>query len=309
MLTGEPMSDRLSNNFRTLTLCCLLVLTLAGCDTLPSGQSGGNAASIQYPPQDAQFALGETVEVHSVFSASGGAGAFKLLANEQSVRHDQFTSPLKNGDIYQPWLPPNVGTYYLVVVLEASGGDEFRSQPVTVHVIGDMATTTATPYPAQSVTASLTATTASTATPTSTQTQSPPTATLTPQAPQVRANLDVNCRYGPSQVFDSLGALLQGQTAPILGSNSDQSWWVVELPAVKQCWVWGGAVIALGDTSGVPVIPSPRTPTPTKTKAPVAPPKPAYNSCQDYTDFATCSANPAGLPGCYWDTGLNKCLP
>ena len=97
---------------------------------------------IQDPREGAQYALGETVEVHSVFSASGGAGAFRLLANEQGVRHDPFTSPLKNGDIYQPWRPPAEGVYYLVVVLEDSTGGEYRSQPVTIHVVGYVATVT-----------------------------------------------------------------------------------------------------------------------------------------------------------------------
>jgi hypothetical protein len=73
---------------------------------------------------------------------------------------------------------------------------------------------------------------------------------------------DVNCHFGPSLAYASVGFLKVGQTVPILGTNSDHSWWQIQnLQDVKGnfCWLSGAVVRTGGNISGVPIakIPAP----------------------------------------------------
>jgi uncharacterized protein YraI len=124
------------------------------------------------------------------------------------------------------------------------------------------------------------------------------------------ATTDVNCRSGPGPEYPSVGALRQGQTAIPVGKNSNGSWFVIEHPGGGgTCWVWGSGVVVQGSIADLVVVQAP--PTPTLEISATLPPSltPKYTSCQDYPNLSTCSANPMGFPGCYWDTGLNRCMP
>lgn len=56
---------------------------------------------------------------------------------------------------------------------------------------------------------------------------------------------------------------LDGQTAPIEGRNAEWTWWwIVRQDGVGHCWVWDQLVKVSGDTSSVPIILAPPTPTP-----------------------------------------------
>ena len=106
-----------------------------------------------------------------------------------------------------------------------------------------------------------------TSTPPPSPTPSPsPTVTPTPtkQAPIVIGDANTNCRFGPGTVYDVVAFLLEGQSAPIDGRNAEWTWWWIErVDGVGHCWVWDGLVTVQGDTSDVPVIAAPPTPTPT----------------------------------------------
>ena len=106
-----------------------------------------------------------------------------------------------------------------------------------------------------------------TTTPTITHT---PTNTLTPAPaiPMVSVTVNTNCRFGPGQVYTYLGALLEGETAEIHGVNPDGNFWYIENPdnPGAYCWITAAYAQVTGDTSQVPVL----TPPPTPTHTPVS---------------------------------------
>jgi hypothetical protein len=111
-------------------------------------------------------------------------------------------------------------------------------------------------------------TTTPTVTPTITQT---PTNTLTPtpSVPMVSVTLNTNCRFGPGLVYEYLGALLEGETAEIHGINPGGNFWYIENPdnPGEYCWITAAYAVVSGDTSQVPVLTPP--PTPTHTPVPL----------------------------------------
>ena len=98
------------------------------------------------------------------------------------------------------------------------------------------------------------------------------TATLTPSpvfsptssVPMVIVSVDTNCRTGPGQVYDRSGGLQVGETAEVVGRNSGGDYWYIRNPDVPSsfCWLWGYYATVTGNTSGLPVMTPPPTPTP-----------------------------------------------
>lgn len=78
--------------------------------------------------------------------------------------------------------------------------------------------------------------------------------------------VDLNVRSGPGVEYDRIGFLLEGESAPILGSNAAGSWWQIVCPANVDnpaCWVSAGEQYSRAtDTDAVPVVEAPPTPTP-----------------------------------------------
>jgi CSLREA domain-containing protein len=103
-------------------------------------------------------------------------------------------------------------------------------------------------------------------TPTSSATPSP---TIGPAT--VTVDLNANCRSGPGTVYPVLTSAAAGAVLPIVGRDSNGSWWVVQLGAYE-CWITAGAVTASGDLATVPVRPAPPPPTATTTPEPSATP-------------------------------------
>jgi RNA polymerase sigma-70 factor (ECF subfamily) len=106
-------------------------------------------------------------------------------------------------------------------------------------------------------------------TPTAPATATPapsPTSTLEPTLgpPMATALEDSTCRAGPSKdQFGPSAYLLEGQTVPIDGrDSSDSYWWVVQPDGTGHCYVWKQLVQATGDVESVPFVPDPPTPTP-----------------------------------------------
>jgi hypothetical protein len=86
-----------------------------------------------------------------------------------------------------------------------------------------------------------------------------PTSTVPLAAPSGGA---VNCRTGPGTVYPVAVLINPGQTAEIVGHNSDSSWWYVKNPAVPGAFCWMSAAFTLtsGELTGVPLAASPPTP-------------------------------------------------
>ena len=90
-------------------------------------------------------------------------------------------------------------------------------------------------------------------------------ATAAPVAAEVRvtANTNANCRSGPAANFSLTGKLVQGDSAVVIGKNTDfGSWWMVRLADNTECWIVEDAITIAGDTSSINGIKSPITPTP-----------------------------------------------
>jgi hypothetical protein len=114
--------------------------------------------------------------------------------------------------------------------------------------------------------------------PTITQTSTPeaptltPTATLspmplftsTPSVPMISVSKDTNCRVGPGQAYDRVGALMVGEVAEVVGSDPTTRYWYIQNPdqANGYCWVWTEYATLSGNVSALPVFTPPPTPTP-----------------------------------------------
>jgi hypothetical protein len=88
----------------------------------------------------------------------------------------------------------------------------------------------------------------------------PPTLTATPSVPiAFPRDVAVNCRFGPGQAWIVLSGLNVGQTAQILGKNSDGTWWYIVDPfnSGKNCWVSGSVTSTAGNLAAIPVVQTP----------------------------------------------------
>lgn len=100
---------------------------------------------------------------------------------------------------------------------------------------------------------------------TSPPTQQPPTIQSTSSVPMLTVSLDTNCREGPSaQIWKAIGAVVVGQKAEIVGVYTKGHWYIVKNPKNpnERCWVTDQYATVEGDTSLLPKIPVPPTPTP-----------------------------------------------
>jgi hypothetical protein len=118
-----------------------------------------------------------------------------------------------------------------------------------------------------------------------------PTYTPTPGKLSFTPNLNANCHTGPDLIFDVLDVVPKGQSYPIDGRNLAGDWVRIMLNPDRGCWVMASSGIASGDLSGVRVLISPPTPTPTFTIAPTK-----SINCSTYTTKQSCSA----VPVCKW---------
>jgi hypothetical protein len=105
-----------------------------------------------------------------------------------------------------------------------------------------------------------------------------PSSTLTPtitntstsEVPMVSVSVDTNCRTGPGQQFDYVGALFAGETAEVVGKEEFGNYWIIKNPdRPGECWLWSQYATVNGNTSGLPVMTPPPTPTPTFTPTPM----------------------------------------
>jgi hypothetical protein len=98
------------------------------------------------------------------------------------------------------------------------------------------------------------------------------TFTLTPNAPMVSVSVQTNCRSGPGSAYDIVGVFNVGQTSEVVGRSAATDYWIVKLPSnpALTCTLWGKYATVVGNTSGLPVVNVPPTPTPKVTNTPTA---------------------------------------
>jgi hypothetical protein len=80
----------------------------------------------------------------------------------------------------------------------------------------------------------------------------PQTASMT-----IQADVNTNCRTGPSTVYKVVGYLMLGQSSTVLGRTSSNSWWYIQNPSNQNstCWVWSGSTQIQGDVNALAVTP------------------------------------------------------
>jgi uncharacterized protein YraI len=110
---------------------------------------------------------------------------------------------------------------------------------------------------------------------------------------------DANIRGGPGTVYVVYGLLKTGATANVLGQDSTKTWFVIVFPQSPdgRGWIWSKLVTLGGDTSNIPIIGAPPTPTftPTYTFTPSPTPTPSFTPSLTPTSpypEPTISANP-----------------
>jgi hypothetical protein len=93
---------------------------------------------------------------------------------------------------------------------------------------------------------------------------STPGLTFTPVAAQITVSVPTNCRTGPGVTYDRVGGLQVGEVAEVVGRHADRNYWVIRNPGrpSELCWLWGEYATVTGNTSGLPVMTPPPTPTP-----------------------------------------------
>lgn len=120
-------------------------------------------------------------------------------------------------------------------------------------------------------TAQLTILPSATFTPSPTMTHTKPAPTYTQQPsqtavftstapPEIWADINTNCRLGPSRLYKIDGYLLVGTTSNVYGRDSAEDWWYIQNPTKNDrfCWVWSETTHVGGDPYLLPVItPSP----------------------------------------------------
>lgn len=133
------------------------------------------------------------------------------------------------------------------------------------------------------------------------------------------ALVNSNCRAGPNSIYDIVDYLLADGQSPIVGRDAGWFWWAVErINSSGTCWVANNLTDEIGDTSQVPILPAPPTPTPMDSEAPKitlshAPTNPLSNQP---IDFEVQGTDPSGIawieiwvrpPGQSVATRLGRC--
>ncbi|MFZ2489307.1 MAG: SH3 domain-containing protein [Anaerolineae bacterium] len=99
-----------------------------------------------------------------------------------------------------------------------------------------------------------------------------PTTAPTPDVASVVATRAVNVRSGPGTAYNTIGQMLPGQTARLLGKNQDGTWWQIEVSgAANSAWVIAEMVSTQGPVGQVQVakdIPAPQAVAAVPTAAP-----------------------------------------
>jgi len=171
-------------------------------------------------------------------------------------------------------------------LLAGSGGVQPTAVPLDTQVAQIVAGTLA----AQTVIAVNSAsglTAMATTTPQFTFTPSQPAAltyTLTPTVPMVSVSVNTNCRSGPGVPYSILGVLVVGQSAQVVGQNTLNGFWIVNLnPQHVTCWLWNQYATVTGNTTSLPLVNPPASPTP------------AGSFTVAYSSTQTCSGKTYGI--------------
>jgi hypothetical protein len=216
------------------------MLLLAGC-TLASPQipiDEGDVITIVEPVEGTQFQVGDLVKVRALVSSSLGAQDIDLFINGDIVRRDQLDVLLRQGNLLQPWQPPEPGEYLLQLTMTTSAGNIVQSNAVLISVKGEelpptaeIESTTQISEPVATITASLTMlpTETLTVTPFPTITPSltfPPTNTFVPTEEPLTAPEPI----APGGTYSCRSTIFLEWNAVYSANGISYYEWIVEAP-------------------------------------------------------------------------------
>ncbi len=133
----------------------------------------------------------------------------------------------------------------------------------------------ASPVPPTATEVPPTATPLPSPTPTATATTAPSEPTNTPQPTAtliaafsessnvlISADVNTNCRLGPSRAYRVDGYLLTNEESTVHGQDASEDWWYIANPTKdeKYCWVWRETTDVQGTADNLPVIEPPPLP-------------------------------------------------
>ncbi|MBM3145987.1 MAG: hypothetical protein FJ010_13670 [Chloroflexi bacterium] len=107
--------------------------------------------------------------------------------------------------------------------------------------------------------------------------------TKTPVVVMISVSENTNCRDGPGNIFELVGALLVGEQTDAIAKDPSGEYWYVHNPVRGgYCWLWGNYATTVGNAGALPVF----TPPPTPTFTPTPTPKPDF--AVSHHHFETC---------------------
>jgi hypothetical protein len=113
--------------------------------------------------------------------------------------------------------------------------------------------------------------------------------------PQAKVKVMTTCNAGPSTSYAVIFSVNPGPAVPIVGKDTADNYWVVNNPTGGTCWLSGKFAIVKGDTSTLPEVPPPPTPSarPGRTTIPPATP----TSAGSMASSASAPSDPSALNG------------
>ncbi len=217
---------------RRIALCALIVFVAfvpTACNM--SAQAQGPMTWIDQPLDGMHFPLG-TIILQAHASDANGVSAIKFYVGD-SLLQTVSAGGGRLGDARIEWTPSEPGTY-LVGASAVDNQGSSGSRAVAQIIVGEVQiTVTPTPILEQALDVTITPT----FTPVITVTSSP-TAAPAASGHSFTALKNANCREGPGTAYDADETLFQGETVPIQGRNTDNSWlWVSKSGSSRNCWV------------------------------------------------------------------------
>ena len=228
----------------------------------PSGQSDRPIATITFPQEGNQFAIGEEIPLEFGATDVDGVAQMEVTINGEPIYVEVVDPPVNAFVASYAWTPPRAGSYVIQVVAFSFDGDASEPAQVVVAVAKSSAEILPTPQPVAGtpITASDTPTprpVAPTPVPASTSDQ-------ISLKPIVTALVTLNVRAGPGKAYPVIGRLTEGQSAEIIGRDGFTYWWQIAYTSEngEVGWVAAGGEFSTAINAGaIPVAEIPRLPT------------------------------------------------
>ena len=240
------------------------------------------APSVVFIAPDSNSSVAEGTSLTFAVNATNSGGISKVdftvddnPIGTQSVPPDQQTSP--SITLQQPWTAKGVQGHFVDAVAYGADGKQFGDAKLTFQVVAAVQTQAAT----EASTTGVTLVPSLPPPPTNTQalppttkalvgptiiivTSAPPTAVPTSEFPTlVVKSPNLNIRSGDGTNFNIIASMKTGDTAQIVGRNAAKTWWFVQKDQTRG-WSIADPTFSdvTGDTSKIPLVQSPPTPTP-----------------------------------------------